>query len=300
MRQDGISTTRVEEYKDTMTLARYLSYTKLLGARETVKNGMFHTFGFVNGKHHLWRVTDLPQLVNGLAIENPKIDYVTGLKLIEQMHGFHIKEYTQRYSPLLHPDVQMKRIYQTILKKNPSDEEVTRKLDQVSQSLRGNSAAKFGKPEKMTSAYRNRGSVTDKAVFQVLPLNIVLKVISLTTNDLAVSLKLVRTMIKRHQCRINNETLLYLTRVFQKNPEAVEQFGEFFEGFRAEIVLNRQMYRAILEVLMRGHNTNLIYQFMRNYVDDGYPISTVMFEKMTLIFGLQNDERYKEFSPCLY
>ncbi|VEU20597.1 DEKNAAC101474 [Brettanomyces naardenensis] len=280
MRIDEMPTGRVEEFKDSMTVCRFQGYVSKLGATQVITNGMFHTFGFSNGKKHQWRVTDLPLFVNKLASENPKMDYLTALKLLEQMHGYHVKEYPQRYSPLLHPDVQMARIYKGLLSRDPTNKEIGAEYKKVSESLKGNPASKFGKPTKMSNKFRNRASVTEGEVFKVLPLNVILKVISLTSNDLSMSLKLVRTMIKKHECRINNETMLYVLKIFEKNPEALGQFGAFFEGFRNDIVMNRQLYGIVIDLLIKGGDFERLDEVLRGYEKAGWFVSGEMCERV--------------------
>lgn len=298
MNTDGIISTRIRTFRDEMTLNRFSGYISKLGAKEVIANGMFHTFGFAKGKHHC-KVTDFPNLINGLSKDYPKIDYQASIRLIQMMHGFHIKEYPGRYSPLLHPDRQIKNIYKTAVIFDPGNKRLKKGYQEASMTLQQNPARNVGKPKQTSNKFRNKSSPAKDAAFEILPLNIVLKLISITNNDLKTSLTLVRSMIKNHQCPVNNETFLYLTRIFSKNAKAASSFSYFFQAFKGNICLNEQLSLAILDLYIKADSPDSLYEALKVHSKLGFIISNDLFNRAKDIFERHDDKRYGEFVPTL-
>lgn len=300
MRSDSVPSARINEYRSNMTLSRFNAYVKMLGASKVILNGTFNTFGFAGGKHHC-KASDFPLLVHSLGKEHPNLKYDTALHLIEQMCGYHIREYLGRYSPVLHPLEQKSRIYKAAVGSKAADEEIQSEYSNLIRLLCGNGASRIGKPARMSSKYRNRASVSRHAVFGVLPLNIILNVIGSTNGDLRVALKLVKSMINNHRCSIDNETIVYLTRVFRKNAKSGGPLlPSVIQAFKKDLVLNRQLYLSVLDVLIEcDGRMDDIYKYLNGYVHCGYLVSGYLYERVKEVMEKQNDKRYMEFKPVL-
>lgn len=299
MRADGISSARINEYRAGMSLARFNAYVKKLGAFQVILNGTFHTFGFAGGKHHC-KTSDFPFLVHLLAAENPNLDYNTALHVIEQMNGYHIKENPARYSPVLHPLEQKSRIYKAALESKDADDDMMTAYSDLIRLLGGNAISRVGKPARMSSKYRNRASVSRHAPFSILPLNIILNVIANTNGNLKVALMLVKSMVTKHSASIDNETIIYLTRVFRENARSGPLLPSIIESFRKDFTLNRQLYLLVLDVLLECDGSpDDIYRYLKGYAHSGFLISGTLYGKVKEVFLKKNDDRYKQFRPSL-
>lgn len=259
MHKERLRPQRVEQFKDKMTLYRFNGYIGKLGGPAVVSCGYFDNLGF--NRTQRWRVADFTSLTTSLAAKNPQMSYDDAILLIQQLNGFHVKEFKNRYSPLLTPNVQLGRLTDT----------------QVAESS-------LGKPEKMSEKYRNRSQATQNKTFNVLPLNIVLKVIGDTTNDHELALLLMRSMMKKQNCPPNSETFLYLFRILCAKEESAESVMPLYNAFRDRIQLNRQMHRLIIDVLVKANDPDALYRLLQSY-SAKYPISGDLLEQVQPVLG---------------
>ncbi|CAI8495210.1 unnamed protein product [Pichia kudriavzevii] len=93
-------------------------YTDKLGPYTVLENGMFHKFGLIANKNAKFD-KHLKPFANSLFsyYKDQQLTLETCILLIEYMHGLHTQEFKESFSKKLNPDIQMARIYRSVIRK---------------------------------------------------------------------------------------------------------------------------------------------------------------------------------------
>ncbi|KAH3665663.1 hypothetical protein OGAPHI_003851 [Ogataea philodendri] len=247
------------EFQRQMDLVRLKGYVRKLGAARVLESGMFFNMHFQKSE---FKVADFAALTHGLAagLDRP-LDISRCVLLIEQMHGFHLNEHRNRYSSSLHPDHQL---YRQVT--HTANQKVT--LDDLKSEYTALQTS-LGKPNRSSEKSRLRKTVSSSP-FHVLPLNLVLKTISISHPDFELALRLTNVMVRKRRCQLNDETLYYLLRIFdQCQLTDVESLASFLSNFE----LTAKTCRLVLEIAVRANARPLVEEYYNLYKRRNYYVS---------------------------
>ncbi|ODV84264.1 hypothetical protein CANARDRAFT_177131 [[Candida] arabinofermentans NRRL YB-2248] len=255
----------VQKFRRKMSLLKFDGLLEKLGPVRVIDSGIFHRFGLSERENIT--VADFSTLINGLASQFPNLSYKEGLILIEQMHGFHVTEEKYRYSRDLHPDHQLFRMIRSAKLKGEHSLLASIDMDTFFDQY-PLAKSKQGVPKRQSTKYKARRPVTTKP-FNVLPLNIILKVIQETTNDLNISIHLISYMVKRRRCQLDHDTLLYLFKIMMSN-------------LSIDLKPDQRVYEFLIDHHMKSDDLGSLISIIESYVEKGYTISNELYEGLRM------------------
>lgn len=236
-------------------IAKFDMYLDKLGPYKVLENGMFFTFKIGYNKNikideHLLPFVDA--LTKYLSKSETEITLGECLLLIEFMHGFHTQPYKEKFSKSLNPDIQMARIYRSVIRKtaNPDPQIVQNYSAIIEMANDGKyKHMKDGLPKHRTLNQRfdkSEEEDADAKPFQSLPLEIMLRVLyNLTENKgpveisniIKVSTMLFQAMIMERKVRPSHGCFETLIKLLVKDPGTADQVSKI-------MAINHQLYRT--------------------------------------------------------
>lgn len=181
--------TDMNEWRFKSRIAKFDMYINKLGPYVVMENGMFYNFRLpfnkcVRLENHMLNFTNsLTKYLSNTDISEITLEQF--LLMIEFMHGLHIQPYKEQYSKYLNPDIQMARIYRSIIKKTAEPDPII--LHNYNEIIRMEKNKDFkhmkeGIPRHKTLNQRILGDkgnheISQSKSFQSLPLEIILRVI---------------------------------------------------------------------------------------------------------------------------
>jgi hypothetical protein len=219
-------------------LIKFNFYIEKLGPYKVLENGMFNNFKFNYNKKikfdkHLKFFID--SLTNYFTPNIPNLEQL--LLLIDFMHGYKIKPFKEQFSKSLNPDIQMARIYRSVIRKtsNP-DPEILRNYSKIinMKNDKINTHLKDGLPKRETLNQRlNKDTINIK--YEKLPLQIILRIIynliqqEQNNNNIenkrhliAISIEIFKQMVEKHHIRPAESCFLDLVQILYTDPDAID------------------------------------------------------------------------------
>lgn len=234
-------------------LNKFKYYSEQFGGLQVIGNGMFNKFSFpLNTKYN---TDDFNFLCEILAqqLANKKWTIQSCIYLIEQMHGFHIKKSSSTYHKGLSPNIQMSRIINCSLRRNPENDELLHEYKQLMQSINA-SQKRENKPNKLSSGQRNR-KITEKGIkFGKLPLNILLRTMWIQyqketfKSDIPIheiAFRLISILKRSRDTRPNQETLLALILLFHSDTSLQKSLPLLLENFQRHCPINEKVINQL-------------------------------------------------------
>ncbi|KAG7835142.1 hypothetical protein KL943_002457 [Ogataea angusta] len=262
------------QFRHQMGLLRFKGYVAKLGGERVIESGIFFNLGFLESE---CRATDFPTLTHDLAHAiGSRLNLHQAIVLIEQMHGYHLKEYRDRYSPALHPDHQLYRMM-----RQKSDPEIE------FEELKGDYAqhtSSVGKPNRKTHKYRMRKAISSKP-FSVLPLNIMLKTISESSNDFRLAVQLVNSMVRKRRCELNEESLYYMLKISTASEMVnVDLLTSLLNSF--DIQPSAKTYHLMFDILIKTGRVDLLRRYFDEYKTHKHYVSREMHRKISALINI--------------
>ncbi|KAG7894963.1 hypothetical protein KL905_000200 [Ogataea polymorpha] len=266
--------TGATQFRHQMELLRFKGYVAKLGAERVIESGIFFNLRFLESECH---VTDFPTLTHDLAQTiGSHLNLHQAIVLIEQMNGYHLKEHHERYSPALHPDHQLYRMM-----KHKSDPEIK------FEDLKGDYSqhmSSVGKPNRKSHKYRMRKAISSKP-FSVLPLNIMLKTISESSNNFRLAMELVNSMIRKRRCELNEESLYYMLKISTASETInVDLFTSLLDSF--DIRPTAKSYHLMFDMLIKTGRVELLRRYYDEYKTHNHYVSREMHRKISALINI--------------
>lgn len=238
-------------------LDKFKYHFSQLGALKVIENGMFNQFSFpLNTKYTL---EDFEFLCRGIAEEtkNRKWTLERCIYLMEQMHGFHTKKSPNTYHKGLAPDIQIARIMNCSLRRNPNDEDLQEEYNELIAGI--NIAQKReNKPKKQSSGQRNRKiSSHISPRFGKLPLNIIIRSMWVQQemgnfkSDMPmheIAFRLISVMKRSRDTRPNQQTLALLILMFDSESQLRGNLPQLIDNFKRHCPMNASVTSLLGEL----------------------------------------------------
>ncbi|KAG7720453.1 hypothetical protein KL949_001711 [Ogataea haglerorum] len=262
------------QFRHRMELLRFKGYVSKLGGERVIESGIFFNLGFLESE---CQVADFPTLTHDLAqTVGNRLNLHQAIILIEQMHGYHLKEHRDRYSPALHPDHQLYRMMKQ--KSDPQIEFEDLKDDYVQYM------SSVGKPSRKSHKYRMRKVISSKP-FSVLPLNIMLKTISESSNNFRLALQLVNSMVRKRRCELNEESLYYMLKICSASEMLnVDLLTSLLNSF--DIQPTAKTYHLMFDMLIKTGRVELLRRYFDEYKTRKHYVSREMHRKISALINI--------------
>lgn len=172
---------KYNDWRFKSRMFKFNAYTEKLGAYAVLENGMFDRFKLAYNKKiridkHMQSFIEsltLYMLESGISLAKC-------ILLVELMHGIHIQRYKETFSKSLNPDIQMARIYRSVIKKTlDPDPLIIQNYNKIAEMNMDKKYThmKDGIPQRRTVNQRFKNTSQDQLEFQSLPLHIMLRVL---------------------------------------------------------------------------------------------------------------------------
>lgn len=198
---------RLNDWRFKSRVEKFDMYVEKLGPYAVLENGMFSKFKFAYNKriklddHMLFFANSLSKYLSELDVSVSQC-----ILIIELMHGLHIRKYKEAYSKALNPDIQMARVYRSVIKKSADpDPLIIQNYNQIIEMANEKKYThmKDGIPERRTANQRLSEAVNFQLPFQSIPLQIMLRVLyNLTKLPTTEAKQLVTTGIMLFQAMV--------------------------------------------------------------------------------------------------
>lgn len=293
---------------------------------DMISKGLFYKFNYCNFNSNkidklnsikLLSVKDFPNLNENLIKNFPILNENKAQLLIKQMEGYHIKPLNSSYSIKLHPNEQIKRImnnYTNSLSplrrnkfkflKQSSSSSITTDSSLQKYYLKINNPEKikrFGKPIKMSNKFRMRKIKISNKPFHALSLNIILRLISSTTNDLKLTVLLIKSMTEKRRMKLNDESILYLFKIINNNSNNtnelnISELSNIINLF-TDIKLNLKTYKLAFKFFIENNNLNGCKMILNQLIKHNLVISNSMISSFKELCIKNNDNSYESYKP---
>jgi hypothetical protein len=236
-------------------------YTDKLGPYKVLENGMFAKFRF-SYSASINMDKDLGYFINSFvdwAHSEKRMLTLEELKIyLDFMHDLRTRKYKEGYSHSLNPDVQMARIYRSIIRRteNPDPMYIQKYNAIIEQANDGHfKHLKDGIPKHATTYQRMTAPRPGNVYFHPLYLNILLRILGkLTTSDTNYSV--IAVLLFQHavvECRMtpNTTTFVELLAIMHQHADTIPKehldsilslHAEYVKGPNAEKTLLKQLH----------------------------------------------------------
>ena len=172
---------KMNDWRFRSRIVKFDMYVNKLGPYAVLANGMFSNFKLAYNKKikledHMLLFTD--SLAEYLA--HSEVSISRCILMIELMHGLHVRQYKEAYSKALNPDIQMARVYRSVIKNSADpDPLIIQNYNHIIEmaSEKKYTHMKDGVPQRRTANQQMKESINLNEPFQALPLQIILRVL---------------------------------------------------------------------------------------------------------------------------
>ncbi|OWB69546.1 hypothetical protein B5S30_g4963 [[Candida] boidinii] len=292
---------------------------------DIISKGLFYKFNYCNfnsskndkNSVKLLSVKDFPKLNENLIKNFPHLSENKAQLLIKQMEGYHINPLTTSFSVRLHPNEQIKRIMKNYTNSlSPLRRNKFKFLKQSTAKLKNNSPLekyylkindpkkikRFGKPLKMSNRFRMKKIKISNKPFHALSLNIILRLISKTTNDLKLTVQLIKSMTEKRRMKLNDESILYLFKIINNSSLNntselhISEFSNIINLF-TDIKLNLKTYKLAFKFFIENNNLNGSKMILNQLIKHNLVISNSMIISFKQLCIKNNDNSYESYEP---
>lgn len=292
---------------------------------DIISKGLFYKFNYCNFNSYkndknsvkLLSVKDFPNLNENLIKNFPHLSENKAQLLIKQMEGYHINPLTTSFSVRLHPNEQIKRIMKNYTNSlSPLRRNKFKFLKQSTAKLTNNSPLekyylkindpkkikRFGKPLKMSNRFRMKKIKISNKPFHALSLNIILRLISKTTNDLKLTVQLIKSMTEKRRMKLNDESILYLFKIINNSSLNntselhISEFSNIINLF-TDIKLNLKTYKLAFKFFIENNNLNGSKMILNQLIKHNLVISNSMIISFKQLCIKNNDNSYESYEP---
>lgn len=266
----------LNQWRFKSRITKFDMYINKLGPYKVLENGMFYTFKLTyNSKikidQHLLNFTN--SLTNYLIeLENPKLSLFQFIVMIEFMHGLHIQKFKESYDKSLNPDIQMARIYRSVIKKTANPDPIIVKnytdiIEMVNDKKFTHMKDGLPRYRTLNQRFNNENNNNLNIKFESLPLELMLRVIFNLTqsvkykndskNLLNIAAILFQTMLIERKVHPTQACFIELIRIVLTCSKSSDQIPTIMQ-------IHHKMYP-----IMSANLKMLLHEY--GLTEDGYP-----------------------------
>ncbi|GMF79229.1 unnamed protein product [[Candida] boidinii] len=154
----------------------------------------------------------------------------------------------------------------------------------------------------MSNRFRMKKIKISNKPFHALSLNIILRLISKTTNDLKLTVQLIKSMTEKRRMKLNDESILYLFKIINNSSLNntselhISEFSNIINLF-TDIKLNLKTYKLAFKFFIENNNLNGSKMILNQLIKHNLVISNSMIISFKQLCIKNNDNSYESYEP---